>query len=307
MLFIITCNNQGEQMSDTNKLPDFDTLWNYSNPTETRAAFEKLLPQAKESGDSSYHLQLLTQIARTYGLEGNFDEAHKTLDNVENLMTDNLKLVKVRYLLERGRAFRSSKQVDKSVPLFEESYKLASEIGEDNFTIDAAHMMALVVDQFDIRMKWSLKALQQAEKTSDTRAKKWKGSLLNNMGWDYHDNGQYYQALGMFQRALVYRESQNSQPQINIAKWSVARCYRSLEQYDKALEMQLALYADFEKTGETDGYVFEELGELYLLKDDIAQSEKFFALAYQFLSKDKWMMENESARIERIKKLGKVH
>src|SRR6185503_17574880 len=92
------------------ELPAFDKLWNYNDPVATEAKFRELLPAAEKSADLSHHAQLLTQIARTQGLQGRFDGAHATLDSVEKMLTDDLKLARVRYLLERGRAFNSAGQ-----------------------------------------------------------------------------------------------------------------------------------------------------------------------------------------------------
>lgn len=86
--------------------PEFDELWDYNSPEETREKFANLLSEADLH--SSYHLQLLTQLARTYSLEGQFDEAHKLLDQVEPHLGPDQALAQVRYLLERGRSFNSS-------------------------------------------------------------------------------------------------------------------------------------------------------------------------------------------------------
>ena len=51
------------------------------------------------------------------------------------------------------------------------------------------------------------------------------------------------------------------------------------------------------------GYTQEELGELYLLKRNKAESKKYFSEAYQILSQDQWLQKNEAERLKRIKKL----
>src|SRR5579883_412461 len=107
----------------TNNLPDFDPLWDYEHPAQTEAAFRQLLPQAEASGDASYHLQLLTQIARVQGLQRRFDDAHATLDAVAARLSDDLALARVRYLLERGRVFNSSGQPETSLALFQQAYE----------------------------------------------------------------------------------------------------------------------------------------------------------------------------------------
>jgi hypothetical protein len=84
-------------------LPDFDKTWDFNDPAATERTFRELLPAAEESGDISYHAQLLTQIARAQGLQGRYDEAMATLNEVATMARDDMALVHLRELLERGR------------------------------------------------------------------------------------------------------------------------------------------------------------------------------------------------------------
>jgi hypothetical protein len=88
-------------MSQQNPL-DFDSLWDYSNPEQTESKFREILLQIAEKDPA--HLELLTQVARTQGLQRKFDEAHQTLDQVEKVLDENPSRAKVRYLL--GKASR---------------------------------------------------------------------------------------------------------------------------------------------------------------------------------------------------------
>ena len=63
--------------ADGPALPDFDALWNFGDAPATEAAFTELLPMAREAGDPDYLAQLLSQIARTHGLQGRFESAHE--------------------------------------------------------------------------------------------------------------------------------------------------------------------------------------------------------------------------------------
>ncbi|MBT4141251.1 MAG: hypothetical protein HOE48_25300, partial [Candidatus Latescibacteria bacterium] len=58
-------------------LPDFDALWDYHNPENTEQLFLEILPVAQNDGDDDYLAQLLTQVARTQGLQRKFDVAHQ--------------------------------------------------------------------------------------------------------------------------------------------------------------------------------------------------------------------------------------
>ena len=47
------------------EFPELHTLWNYNDPAETAVRFQALLPEVEASDDRAYHVELLSQIART--------------------------------------------------------------------------------------------------------------------------------------------------------------------------------------------------------------------------------------------------
>ena len=286
-------------------LQDFNELWNYEDPAGTGIKFRELLPLAEGSGNTEYHAQLLTQIARTESLQMKFDEAHKILDEAEKLITGEMPLAKVRYLLERGRTFNSSRVYDKAKELFFGAYKLSDENNFDRYTIDAAHMMG-IVEKKEESLRWNEIAMKHAEKSNEEKARLWLGSLYNNTGWTYHDMGEFDKALDLFEKNVVWHTERKTKRGLIIAKWCVARTLRSLNRVPEAYNRQVELSKEVEeKQMESNGYVFEELGECLLLMDRPEEAKPEFAKAYELLSRDIWLKENEKERLERIKKLSK--
>jgi len=286
------------------KASDFDSLWNYNDPAATETKFREILPQIKESGNISEYLQLLTQIARTLGLRRMFDESHKLLDEVEPQLNDSLPKAKVRYLLERGRTFNSSDKISEARELFLQAYDLAASAKEDNLAVDAAHMMG-IVESDDKSVEWNEKAMEIAEASSDPKANKWLGSLYNNLGWTYFEMKQYEKALNLFRKDAVWYTENGRKENTNIAHWSAAKTLRMMGKTDEALNEQLRLLELFHNAkADEDGYVYEELAECYLIKNNAAEAAKFAGLAYDILSKDIWMEANEKDRLNRLKDLG---
>ena len=237
---------------------DFDSLWDYADPAATEAAFRELLPEAERRRDADTLLQLQTPIARALGLQGRFDQAHALLDEVEGALTDELVTARVRYLLERGRAWNSGGQTERARPLFVEAWELAGAAGLDFHAVDAAHMVA-IVEAGPAALQWNEKAVELAEASDDPRARGWLGSLHNNIGWVHHEAGRYDDALAVFERALAARLEQGETRRIRIAKWAIARTLRSLGRAEEALEMQRALQAEWSAEGGVDPYVDEEI------------------------------------------------
>jgi tetratricopeptide (TPR) repeat protein len=288
----------------SNTLPDFDAWWDYDHPDVTEGKFREVLPLAEQAGNREYLVELLTQIARTEGLQRRFAEAHATLDRVEGLLHDDLRRARVRYLLERGRVFNSSKHPDEARPLFLEAWELGRASGEDFHAIDAAHMVAIVAPPEE-STAWNLKALELAEQTKDARSKEWLGSLYNNMGWTAHDQRDYEEALRLFEKALAAREVQGDVELIKAGGWCVARALRSLGRVEEALERQEGLLREYANVGKTDGYVYEELGECLYALNRQEEARPFFARAYAELSKDAWLVNGEPERLQRLKELGR--
>jgi len=160
-------------------------------------------------------------------------------------------------------------------------------------------MLAIVADP-DKAIRINEEALLMAEGSKQQPARNWLGSLYNNLGWSYFDKGDFEKALSLFLRALQWREEKKSAPQIFLAKWCVARALRALQRNEEALKIQLALFEESMATGDHDGYVHEELGELFLLNEDKLKAGFHFAKAYELLSTDKFLAQNEKARLERI-------
>ncbi len=283
---------------------EFDKLWNYSKPDETEKKFREILPEIKASGDRSAYLQLLTQIARTLGLQRKFEDAHKLLDEAETQLTDDDPVSKIRYQLERGRTFNSSGKTEKAEELFLKAYELGLNSGEENLTVDAAHMMA-IVKSGEQSLEWNETAMKLAENSSDPAAKKWLGSLYNNTGWTYFEMKDYEKALELFEKCKEWHKERNTGPGLFIARWSVSKTLRLLGRVDEALDIQNELLKEIEESkAEQDGYVYEELGECYLLIGKDEDAKKNFGIAYDLLSKDIWLAENEKERLQRLKELG---
>ena len=284
-------------LQDAHKI---DSLWNFNDPAQTEDRFQELISEIDGDTDMAWSIELLTQLARTQGLQQKFAEAHETLDLAQSELKPAMQRANIRFLLERGRVFNSSGKREESKPLFLQAWQLGLDASEDNLAVDAAHMLG-IVEAGQESLRWNELAMAHAEKSAAPQARNWLGSLYNNIGWTYHGLNQFETALDRFQRALRFREAQAKPDLIRIAKWSMARCLRSLGRVDEALAMQRALLDEFNAAGETDGYVFEEIGECLLALNQLDDAVPYFAKAYEILSQDAWLVAQEPARLQRLK------
>jgi tetratricopeptide (TPR) repeat protein len=275
-----------------------DRWWNFDRPAESEARFRAEVAKLPDS--SAARLELLTQLARAQGLQRRFDDAHATLDQVETALPGRPSRVAVRYLLERGRVFNSSQQPERAVPMFRDALERARGANEDFLAIDAAHMLGIAAAPQD-RLGWNLEAVAMTEKTGDLRSKRWLASLNNNLGWTYHERGEYAKALACFEHALPAWQARGDPANVRMAHWAIARAYRSLGRYDDALAIQRRLLAETTSANAPDGYVHEELAELLLVNGDAAEARRQFARAYQLLAADPGFASAEPARLARLR------
>ena len=280
-----------------------DRTWDFNRPAETETRFRHELETL--SPGAAAQLELQTQIARTLGLQRRFDEAHAMLDGVEKTLDGRPPRVAIRYLLERGRVYNSSRQPERATPLFRQALDKARAAHEDFLAIDAAHMLGIAAPA-DERLRWNLEALAMTERTHDARSKRWLASLYNNIGWTYHERGEYATALEYFEKALPAWQARGGAEELRAARWAIARAYRSLGRYDDALAIQKQLAVESAKAGAPDGYVDEELGELLLAKGDPAGARPHFARAFDLLGADAGLRASEPERLARLRRLGGV-
>jgi tetratricopeptide (TPR) repeat protein len=283
------------------ELPDLKSLWDFRDPAATEGRFRELIPLSKS--EPEFHVELLSQIARTHSLRGNFTEAHALLDEAESLLTPHMHRARVRCLLERGRTFNSDGNPQAALPLFECAVRLATDHHLDFLAVDAAHMIAIAHPDPAEQLRWNLQTIDLVESSADLTLKSWLGPLYNNAGWTCHDRGDYAKSLALLQKAQAYHDQFGDAKAKFIARWSVAKLLRLNDRRGEAMEIQKALESDMTAGHDPDGFVYEELGELYHLQNRHDVAREYFRKAYPLLMKVDWLVQSEPARVERIGKL----
>lgn len=280
----------------------FDRLWDFSKPGETEARFRELIPLAERSGNVDYHLQLLTQVARAQGLQKHFDGAHATLDEVEARLGEAKPATRMRYLLERGRAFNSSGKKKEARAAFLEAWELGTKQDVDYYALDAAHMLEIVEPQ-EAKLGWSEKAMKLAEASEDPRCKLWLGTLYNNTGWTLYHLGRHEEAMALHAKCRDWHaERQNVEPAL-ISTWAVAKCLRALTRYEKALAMQREVLAERTKLELPTGFAHEELAENLLALGREEEARSHFEKAWAQLKDLTWIDDDEPGRSARLRRL----
>jgi tetratricopeptide (TPR) repeat protein len=277
-----------------------DALWDFDDPALSESRFRD--ERARHPAHSREAAEAATQVARAQGLQRQFTQADRTLDDVQRTLDAQPARVRVRYLLERGRRDNSSHRPAQAVAWFEQA--LAASAGDTlagaaYYRVDALHMLAIAAPA-ERQLDWHRRAIAAADAADDARARGWRASLLNNLGWTLHDRGDFTGALDAWQQALSLREAAHDVGRTRIARWTVARGLRSLGQLDAAETIQRALADELQAADARDGYVFEELAEIALARGDRAAAAPWAAQALAILGEDAGLREHDAQRLARL-------
>ena len=287
---------------------DIDSLWDFDDPAGTEAKFMALRQHLGARKDHAKLLELDTQIARTQGMQGRFAHALMTLETVQDRLEPGEARASIRHDLEMGRVLRSSGNPSGARDFFERAAQAARADGEKALEIDALHMIALVEPEPARRIAINMDALEQAAAASDPRARRWRGSLWNNTGMDFHELGELDRAMEAFEASLAAWE-EDYPDRAGVARWMIGWTMRLQGRLAEALAAQEALAAEYAAKGADDGYVQEELGEIHLAlavgaaaEVEMQAARAHFARAHEQLSKS-GEIDHDPDRLARMQRI----
>ena len=193
-----------------------DGLWDFSDASASEAP----LRAAAHAATGAERDEYLTQVARSLGLQGRFDNAQAVLDGLNS--DDGA--VATRIALERGRLENSSGHPDRAVPHFRQAAASAEQHQLEFLRIDALHMLAIT--DLDHEAEWTRQALALAGASTEPRTRRWLISLHNNHGWTLYDAGDREAAVAEFELTLELAEAIGTPKQQQSAREALAEARR---------------------------------------------------------------------------------
>jgi tetratricopeptide (TPR) repeat protein len=292
------------QMTDLTPIRD---VWDFGDPAASETRFRALAAEAEAEGHGAYAAEAMTQVARTFSLRGEFDQANAILDEVDAGPFAGVPVVRVRSLLERGRTLNSSGERVAALRIFDEAYRTAIDAGEHFLAGDAMHM-AGIASNLDGEEIW----LQRLQDYANGRAgsyrdgaQYWLGPMHNNLGWSYMTAERYEDAYRQFELSRAsYARTEGKRYETLIADYARGHALRFLDRCAVALPLQEqtfeAIRAEFETE---DEYVAEEIALCRAALGDTDGARAPAALAYEAFSQQDWFVESEADRLEALRQL----
>ena len=209
-------------------------LWDFD---DLDVSEQRLVEQRERETTDEGRAEVLTQLARVEGLQDRFEAGERLIQEAEALAGAS-PVARIRIDLERGRLLRSAGDPAGALPLFVSAYEKAVAAGEQFLAADAAHMAMIAAPDRQAKLDWTQRGIDIAQASTDRTVSYWLGPLLNNLGWEFHDAGEYEAALAYFRRALEVRERHPENPAAIVhAKEAVAEALRALGRGDEATRL----------------------------------------------------------------------
>ncbi len=255
-------------------------LWDFDDLDLSERRFTE---QLDREADGAGRAEVFTQLARIEGLRGAFDRCAEFLDEAER-SGGGAPVVDVRLALERGRLLRSSGDPAAAYPLFVAAFEHAIGAGEYYLAGDAAHMAALAAADDEGFHAWTTSGIELGGR--EPAASYWRGPLLNNLGWRFHERGAHEEALSAFERALAAREEADDEYATEIARYTFAVSLRTLGRAAEAAERAELAVAWSLRSGRPDPYFHEELAEDYAALGRMHEASEHAAQALELFGAD---------------------
>ncbi|HET7744043.1 MAG TPA: tetratricopeptide repeat protein [Gaiellaceae bacterium] len=273
-------------------------LWDFS---DLDVSEERLRKQLEAEDTDAGRAEVLTQLARVEGLRDRFDEGEVLIVEAESLAGDSA-VARARIDLERGRLRRSGGDPDAARPLFESAFATAVDDERWFIAADAAHMAALVARDREGFVRWTSRGIEIADEHE--AAAYWRGSLLNNLGWEQYEAGEYDAALDTFRRALDAREREPEKAEpIAHARYAVGQTLRALDRSDEAIPLLEQAVAWADGAGKPGGWLREELAEEYAAVGRGDDAREQARLAIPVLEKNDPSFAEDADRSGRLRAL----
>lgn len=299
------------------KVQDFhEVIGQLGDPVLIEKKLIELLPQAKKLSNNTTYIQILSQIALFQAVQKKFEQAHQTLEQAQLACKADDYQGQACILLEKGRIFQHAGELEKAEKYFYQSYQLSSLHHLDYYTINAAHMIAIVVKNVEEKIKWNELALSLALQTENKKAQGLLAPLHNNLGQNYFDVQDYEKSLFYYEQASQLFSHDNRYSDFMLARWTIARCIRALNKLDQALVLQQELLSEIKNRQESKqydmpeemfflvcGFVYEELAIIYNLENQNEKAKEYARIALIELENNEIFKTTSFKRIEFLKSL----
>ncbi|WP_446503573.1 hypothetical protein [Photobacterium swingsii] len=156
--------------------PDYRALWNQAHPERTEITYKALLNLATKSHDKTYLSELLSQIARTYTVRNQYNNAEYYLSQSALYLDDAQPSAHGHYWAEKARLEHYQHRSEQAISALDQAWRFAQQANDDRLQAEVAIMQS----RYDKKQSaiWLKRAQEIIATSNDLRLKKEGIALL---------------------------------------------------------------------------------------------------------------------------------
>ena len=250
---------------------------------EALKLYQEVLSQAKRTGDTSYEIESLSQIARCYLTQNQKDQAKTWLAQAQGVASPNYAAGWARFLGVKGRWEWRNNDSPTAATTFKLMFEYATEHQLAERAMDAALMIGITGNDSE-RIEWGLKGIKEAESTNSPG---FLPMLWNNLAGTYSDIKDYDKAYDAYLKARTYHWLYSDETSKLYADYQVGWILRMKGDLDSALTwLRPALsWAERIQNYDVMGQASLDIGEITITRGDKQQGLAFLQRALDYYGK----------------------
>ena len=274
---------------------DFESLFQ-GHPQDIERRMLALRAKAAGHPDITLAPRIETRIALAQAMLGRHEDSRRTFYLADGMRGSDQPSVRIQLQLTLGRLLHQENKPQDAYIVFVHAWKFACRHSMEGPAVDAAHLIANVVEKPATRVYWNQTALKLAQASTDPEARAWISVLYNNLAQSYIADSRFPAAQEAFTVCRQLALAENNSIVERGARWGIARALRSLGGTAEAMAVQhqlLSEYSELERSGALPialirmgrGLVHEELAHL-----STTTGPELAARALEDLSCCRWVM-----------------
>ncbi|MFH1373668.1 MAG: tetratricopeptide repeat protein [bacterium] len=224
-----------------------------------------VVDKARVEFNRSVEVEGLSQVARMKLILDDKKDGRGWLEKATEKATDSDPMGWSRYLGVRGRFEWKDNDLPTARETFLGMYEYCNANSLWGRAVDAAHMIAIVVESPEEQIEWGRRGIEAAE-AGDVG--NWLGPLWNNLAGTYYELKQFDSTLQCYLKAREYHWRHSGEAAKLFADYHVGMTYRLLEKYDEAGHWLRPVLAWAERIDNhaAIGQACEDLGEIEIAR-----------------------------------------
>ena len=298
-LIFLSINSEMHPYKKINSVQEYSQLFiqaenlrKHGNFYRSIELFENSLKLAKKNKDEKKQCEIFQELGILFWNIGKIDDSADKFkqaqfiakkENLKNALEKSNSALEIYNLYNQGKAFRLSKEYEKSIDNFEKAIYLARKIGSRDHELKCLRLLSFVYEDQNKLKEFKELNDEAVKMARSINHKIEEARCLINIGIYHYKLNNYSEALDNYEKAIDVTKTVGNKFYESYCLNNMGAIYQSLGDYEKALDyLSRALEIDKE-SGEDISMVLNNMGTTTRIKgllsnkiEDFQEAKRYF-------------------------------